>query len=242
MNIIKKILELIISLFFKVLFIFVPRKNTSKDLQKTIDLYKGDGFAELFAEIRTWDAPYEPINKIIKKNATILDLGCGDGTLSNYLAITSKRRRVYGIDINKERVDKAYKGLENTKFEKGDILKIKIIKPDVVILAHVLHHLPSKNEQINLLKKITKNLGKNKELIILEIDYKPFLKYLFTWLTDAITVPILFEGKLFNPNFFYRKSGEWKKILTDLGYDVHIKKIDKGMPFSHVLIYAKKLA
>ncbi len=242
MDIISKILEIVVLIFFKIYFTFFPKKKISIDLQKTIDLYKGTGFSEVFAEIRTWDAPYEPIDKIIKKNAKVFDLGCGDGTLSNYLAISSSKREVYGIDINKKRIKNAYKGIKNTKFEYGDILKIKTIKPDVVVLAHVLHHLPSKSEQINLLEKISKNLIKNKEIVILEIDSKPLLKYIFTWLTDAITVPIIFEGKIFDNNFFYRDKDEWKKILEKLNFQVTMKAVHKGMPFSHVLIYGKKLA
>ena len=242
MKFVQSILEMLVNIFFKIFFIILPHKKIDKRLSETIDLYKGDGFGELFVQIRAWDAPYQPVNKLIRMDAKVLDLGCGDGLLSNYLALTSSKRMVYGIDINKKRIVKAYKGIKNTKFEEGDILRAKIIQPDTIILAHVLHHLPSRDEQLKLLEKVARSLKKGNELIILEIDTKPFLKYLFTWFTDAFTVPILFEGKLFDFKFFYRKSYEWKKILTELNFDVKIKPVNKEMPFSHVLIYGKKLA
>ena len=242
MKIIKKVLEFLLTIFFKVFFTFIPKTKISKNLKKTIDLYKGNGFASLFAEIRAWDAPYEPVDRLIKKNANVFDLGSGDGLLANFLSVSSPKRKIKGIELNKNRVKESFKGLKNTSFEYGNILKTKISsRYDVITMVHVLHHLPNKDSQIELLTKISKSLNKNKELIILEIDYKPFLKYALTWFTDAVTVPILFEGKIFNPNFFYRKSSEWKSILSKLGFSVKIKSIHKGMPFSHVLIYAKKV-
>ncbi len=241
-KIIKGLLESILRIFFKLFFTLTPKTKVSKNLRKTIDLYKGGGFAELFAEIRAWDAPYEPVDDLVKRNANVLDLGCGDGLLGNYLLISSPKRRVKGIELNKNRAREANKGVKGTSFEQGDILKTKISSVyDVITLIHVLHHLPGKESQVELLTKISKSLKKNKELLILEIDYKPVTKLVFSWITDAIIVPILFEGKLFNPNFFYRKSNEWKKILSKLGFRVKIKTIHKGMPFSHVLIYAKKV-
>jgi 2-polyprenyl-3-methyl-5-hydroxy-6-metoxy-1,4-benzoquinol methylase len=240
MKIIKKILEGLVAAFFAVYFLFNKENKVSKTLQKTIDLYKGDGFGELFSRIRAWDAPYEPLDKLIGKSAKVLDLGSGDGLLGNYLALSSSKRKISGIELNKSRAKAAYRGIKNTQFRQGNILKAGLGKQDVVILAHVLHHLPSKQDQEKLLSKISKSLTKNKDLIILEIDYKPFLKYVFSWLTDAITVPILFEGKIFTNQFFYRKSAEWKQLLTKLGFVVKIKPIHKGMPFSHILIYAKK--
>ncbi|MBX4205651.1 class I SAM-dependent methyltransferase [Candidatus Microgenomates bacterium] len=240
MKIIKRFLEVLVGLFFTVYFLFNKKNKIPKTLEETINLYKGEGFGELFSQIRAWDAPYEPIDKLIAKNAKVLDLGSGDGLLGNYLALSSSKRKVSGIELNKDRAKSAYRKIKNTHFRQGNILKVDIGRQDVVILAHVLHHLPSKLDQEKLLSKISNALSKNKELIILEIDYKPFFKYIFSWLTDAITVPILFEGKIFTNQFFYRKRDDWKKLLTSLGFVVKIKPIHNGMPFSHVLIYAKK--
>lgn len=242
MKIVQETFKRVVELFFDIFFSLFPQKKISSKLRETINLYKGEGFGEAFAKIRIWDAPYESIDRIVNKKALVLDLGCGDGTLSNYLALSSAKRMIYGIDINKNRIKEADRGLKNTVFQQGDITKIKLIKPDVLILAHVLHHLKSKEAQIKFLQKISNNLKKGSELIILEIDNRPLLKYVFTWVTDAVTVPILFERKLFDLKFFYRESGEWKKILTGLGFDVKLRHVHKGMPFSHILIYGKKIA
>ena len=241
MKIIKLLMETAVALFFKIYFATTGTPKIDPTLAKTINLYKGDGFGELFALIRVWDAPYEPLDKAIGKTSRVLDLGSGDGLLGNYLAISQPGRKVFGIELNSKRAKVANKGVKNASFSKGDILKTKLASNfDAIILAHVLHHLPSKSDQIKLLTKVASKLKKASDLLILEIDYKPWPKYVFSWLTDAITVPILFEGKIFTSQFFYRRTDEWKNILQDLGFQVKTRSIDKGKPFSHVLIYAKK--
>lgn len=235
----EKITEKVISLFFTIFFKFrKPIQN--KILYKTINLYRGSGFSEIFSQIRAWDAPFEDIDKLIPKKAEILDLGSGDGLLSNYLALSSNKRNVVGIEMNEKRVLISPKGLKNVKFKQGNILTHKLPKTDVYILAHVLHHLPSKIHQEKLLKKIAGVMQKKQKLLILEIDNKPKLKYITTWLTDAFIVPILFEQKIFNKNFYYRNRKEWYNLLDQLGFKIRIKKVHKGMPFSHVLIEAIK--
>lgn len=239
MNLVKKFAEVLISIFFKIIFSFV-KKRKDKKLEKTIKLYKGEGFTEVFTKIRAWDAPFSEIDKLVPKNAKIVDLGSGDGLLANYLAIDEPKRKVLGIELNKKRVEVSPKNLKNTIFQEGSILTKKLPASDVFILAHVLHHLPSKKDQQSLIKKISRLLKKRKKLVILEIDKEPFIKYLFTWMTDAIIVPILFENILFTSNFYYRPRMEWKKLLTKNGFKVKMKLVNRGMPFSHVLIEAIK--
>lgn len=241
MNVVKVLMQLLVTIFFKTYFFVFGKPKISSKLRKTLKLYeKEDSFFELFSLIRVWDAPFEEIENKVPKKGKIIDLGCGDGVLTNYLALKEKGRDVLGIELNEERVKEADKGLENAKFVAGDILEEDFAKADCILLVHVLHHLDSPDEQIKMLEKIEKKLKKDGELIIVEIDKKPFLKYVFTWITDAITVPVLFEGKLFSTNFHYRSAKEWIRILKEFGYKIETARPHKGKPFSHVMFYCIK--
>lgn len=241
MLLLRKLFQIVVKIFFSIFFRFVKiEQRLDEDFKKTIELYQGDGFGELFVKIRAWDAPYAEVEKLIPSSALVLDLGCGDGLLSNYLAISSSERKIVGIELNKERIKKADKGLKNTRFIRKDILSLKLPEVEVILLIHVLHHLSSRKCQEILLKRIAESLHGEQKLVILEVDKKPLLKFLFSWITDAIIVSILFERKLFTANFFYRKTSEWRKLLENLGFHVRARKIHKGMPFSHVLIVAAK--
>jgi len=241
MKLVKPILEKVVEVFFKIFFLIFGEPKISDNLGKAIDLYKHRGFSSLFAKIRAWDAPYDQVEKLIPSSAKVLDLGSGDGLMANFLALSSRKRKVSGIELNKMRVKESYRGLKNTSFSRGNIVKSSYKEVDVVLLIHVLHHLSSFDAQEEVIKKISKTLSKNKKLIILEIDDKPFLKYIFSFLVDAIVVPILFERKLFSFDFRYRKKKEWLRLLKEYGFSiVAAKHVSKGMPFSHILINTRK--
>lgn len=235
MKIIKQFLIFLVDTFFKLYFYFFGRPKISKDLQKTIDLYKGNGFSSLFKLIRVWDAPYEEIEKITPKKGKIIDLGSGDGLLANYLGISSARRKIFGVELNKSRLVESNRGLKNVKFKVGDILKSKIYKVDAILLIHVFHHLPNREAQLKMLEACRKNLNKNGKLIVAEIIPKPFLKYLFTYLTDTLILPIVFNNKLVDTNINYRSDRDWKKLLKENGFKVKITYPHRNRPFSHVL-------
>ena len=211
-----------------------------KDLVKeTINLYQSTGWKRWFVRLRFWDAPYEEIEKLVPKKGKIVDLGCGEGIFTNYLALGSKKRELIGIEIDEGRVKDADKGLENTRFIHGDALKRDFPKADVILMIHLLHHLPSHKSQKLLIGNCVKKLKKGGRLIIAEVDQKPIVKYLISWLTDAFVVPILFERRLFNFSFFYRSESEWKRLLTKYGFTVNASGVSRGKPFSHVVFEAR---
>lgn len=232
----------VVSLFFKVFFFFAGKPEQSENAKKAVELYKGRGFASLFTQIRLWDSPLEEISRLITNQGLIVDLGCGDGFLSNFLALSSAKRKLVGVELNSVRFKEADKGLKNTKFIAGDILKTNLPDADTFLLVHVLHHLPSKKSQQELLEKIYKKLSKGGKLIMVEIIKKPFLKYWFTYLTDAVIVPILFEKKLFSSQVHFRDNDEWIKVLNDLGFKVKTKVAHQGRPFSHLILIGEKNA
>jgi 2-polyprenyl-3-methyl-5-hydroxy-6-metoxy-1,4-benzoquinol methylase len=226
----------------KVLRIFSPyfAKNLYKDvnIKKTVELYKKDEFTRFFSQIRFWDAPFEKLIKLIPERAKVLDLGCGDGIFSNFIALSHKGTVVTGIDINKQRIKEAYRGLSNTSFSYGNVLTAKFPKSDIILMTHLLHHLPSKKDQEILILKSIKSLNKGGKLIISEVAEKPFWKYLVSWITDASIVPILFEKQVFTTKFFYRSTQEWLSVLKKNKLNVKSISAHKGKPFSHVILIA----
>ena len=79
--------------------------------EKTINLYAGNWWEKFLSNFKFWEEPYEVVEKILPKNGTVLDLGCGEGLLSNYLAIASDKRKITGIEIAPERLERAKKGM-----------------------------------------------------------------------------------------------------------------------------------
>lgn len=201
---------------------------------KAISLYSSNLWESFLSHFKFWEEPYEVVDKILPKSGTIIELGCGEGLLSNFLAISQPERKIVGYEIIPERLKIAKKRLKNTKYYVGDIAKIHFPKADVFILFHVLHHLPGKPAQERVLLKAKNSLSTEGKLIIVEVDVKPTLKYVAAWVADHFLVPWVFEKRFFTRAYF-RKENEWEKLLKGLGFNVEVSEENQGRPFPNII-------
>lgn len=99
------------------------------------------------------------LNKFLKTKKKILDIGCGAGTLSFYLA--SKHHEVLGVDISKKAIKEStisseHMGLKNVKFKVLDFPKeIPDGRYDAILLFEVIEHI---KDDVGALRKIFKLL------------------------------------------------------------------------------------
>ena len=65
-------------------------------------------FSSVWLRLYVWMkmvlVPYEQISRFVPKSGEILDIGCGYGVLSIFLALESFHRRILGIDPNAARI------------------------------------------------------------------------------------------------------------------------------------------
>lgn len=107
------------------------------------------------------------LNRYLKSDYKVLDIGCGAGTLCLYVA--SKGNKVLGVDVSRKAIDSAVASanklqLKNTKFELVNFPeKTPSGKYDFVILTEVIEHL--KDDQ-KALRKIYDLLKKNGLLLL----------------------------------------------------------------------------
>lgn len=214
---------------------FLGSLQKNKAAQKVLKLY-GDS---KFFRIRFWDAPFTQVEKSIPYTGLILDLGCGEGIFTNYLGLSSNRRNIIGIEIDKERIRQANKGVKNVTFSYGDATTIKIPGADCIIMFHLLHHLPSFKSQENLIKKCGNALSKGGILTVVEVEPEVSFKYFLSYFTDHFLVPWLFE-KRFHSDIFFRKSKKWKELIESIGFSCEVLDVSKEKPFSHVLLSCQK--
>lgn len=109
------------------------------------------------------------LKKLLKRRKSILDIGCGVGTIDFYLA--SKGKNVTGIDISQIAIDLANASSKQLKldhklhFRRLDFPTNDIKgKFDIVLLSEVLEHLI---DDIDVLKNVGKLLDRKNGLVVI---------------------------------------------------------------------------
>lgn len=202
--------------------------------KQAINLYAGTPWESFLSKFKFREEPYEVVEKMLPEHGTIIDLGCGEGLLSNYLAIAAPKRKVIGIEIERERLKRAKKGVKNAFFSVGDIIKAAYPNADAVALFHVLHHLPGKEAQEEVLKKAKNSLEKKGKLVIVEVHVRPTIKYVAAWIADHFLVPWVFEKRFYTKAYF-RKEREWKTLLEKMGFKIKVTEETKDRPFPNII-------
>ncbi|MEM5813226.1 MAG: class I SAM-dependent methyltransferase [Candidatus Aenigmatarchaeota archaeon] len=112
-----------------------------------------------------------------KKDAKILDVGCGNGALLKKLKKLGFKN-LYGIDASRRNIDKAKNKEKEIKFFCGDITKKLPFRNeffDIVIAVAILEHILD-DDLSKFLNEINRVLKKN-GLFIIEVPYRQRLNY-----------------------------------------------------------------
>jgi len=104
------------------------------------------------------------------QNTSLLDAGCGEGFISNYIYDQTKIKNITGIDINKDSLAFAKSNNKNIKYKKGDIYKLgfKDEEFDIVITLEVLEHLTNPSQALKEIIRVAKNK------IIISVPNEPY--------------------------------------------------------------------
>jgi 1-acyl-sn-glycerol-3-phosphate acyltransferase len=108
-------------------------------------VYKGP-VLEWYMRIKVgMERSYDFFDRLVPRDASVVDIGCGYGALAYMLAMLSDRRRVLGIDYDQEKIAVAtHSFLKNgrTQFVAADALDYDLPAADVFLLGDVLHYMP----------------------------------------------------------------------------------------------------
>ncbi|MEI6832067.1 MAG: glycosyltransferase [Candidatus Omnitrophota bacterium] len=196
----------------------------------------------IYQWIRKSTCPFPRMQECLEdKEGDIYDLGCGYGLFLNYLTrLIGRKNRYFGIDADKERIAfaTALNRHDNVVFQVRDILTdLQLKDARYIILSDVLCLIPWL-EQEKIISRCFNYLSDDGVLLIKEIDTAPKWKYFLTRMQEAFV--FRFIRGVRNKNFYFRSSGDFKKILNLAGYRVEVSPIHKGYLHSHILFVCQK--
>jgi glycosyltransferase involved in cell wall biosynthesis len=196
--------------------------------------YRGSAQGVVYAILKSLVFPIKEMNSFIPKNGLIIDVGCAEGILTNFVSITNPKAKIIGIDMSPIKINKAkslYTKKDNVIFISTDVFNYNFPKCNGVIASDFLHHLNTE-EQNTLLETITKVLHKDGVLIIKEVDKNSGLRSVLSRFWDFVFYP--------HDVIYYRKKSDWVKKLKALGFFVFAKDTSFLSPFSTTLIVGTK--
>jgi 2-polyprenyl-3-methyl-5-hydroxy-6-metoxy-1,4-benzoquinol methylase len=101
------------------------------------------------------DPMFAVLDSVVPRQGFVLDLGCGYGVASHWLACFTDERTFLGIDYDEDKIRVAQRTAAEhprIRFEASDILERDYPACDVVLLLDVLHYWTAEKQQLILNK------------------------------------------------------------------------------------------
>lgn len=132
--------------------------NTPRVVRRKINrLYRYQG--KSVEEFVRWKMRLDPffltLDAVVPRRAHVLDLGCGYGLATHWLATFTDTRSFWGVDYDEDKIRVAQRSAPNhprIEFVQGDLLTCDFPPGDVVLLLDVLHYWTAEKQQLILTK------------------------------------------------------------------------------------------
>ncbi len=200
------------------------------------DEARGDRFHTL---VRWWSAPFPAIEREVPLVGRVLEVGCGHGLLTTYLALAAPTRELAGVDIDAHKVEIARRAA--TRLPPGTRPPVfSVVEPgevvpgpwDAVVIADVLYLLdPAKRAA--LLAAYAAELAPEGRLVVKEVDDRPRWKFAVMAAQEKLSTGVL--GITAGEDLSFPSLVELAAVLADVGLDVRTRRLDRGYPWPHVL-------
>ncbi len=203
---------------------------------------RGDRFHVAF---RWWTCPFPAVVDAVPVTGKVLEVGCGHGLLSLYLALSADDRHVTAVDIDHDKLVLARAAAQQLEpvdrdrihFVDGTAGEFVDGEFDAIVIADVLYLLPL-DARLALLDECASHLAPGGRLVVKEADNRPRWKAAITVAQELLSTRVLriTEGTEvdFSP----------PRLLADrlraTGLTVTLQRIDRGYLHPHVLIVGTK--
>jgi len=188
---------------------------------------------------------------LIPDGSHILDLGCGQGLLSSWLAAARDSwahglwpsswpappeiASYHGIEWMSRDVDRARCAVSAATFTCGDIRAVPLGSATVVTIFDVLHYIDIASQD-RVLERLRTTLAPNGLLLLRIGDAAAGWPFRFSRRVDFVVTSI--RGGRWQ-RLYCRSQRAWLARLAELGFDVTALPMSQRTPFANVLLVAR---
>ena len=204
------------------------------------DTARGDRF---HVRARWWTCPFPAIERHVPADGRILEVGCGHGLLSLYLALTGPGREVLGVDIDAHKIAMATRAAERLAPGEAQV-SFATVAPDgfaegrfdAIVIADVLYLLGPELRR-RLLAACVDHLTEDGVLLVKETDRFPRWKGAITVAQERMATGVL--GMTEGDEVAFAPPAEFAAQLTAAGLHVTEERVDQGYLHPHQLLIAR---
>lgn len=194
--------------------------------------------------VRRHTCPFDRVAATVPAAGRVLDVGCGHGLFSAYLALQSRRRSVRGIDVDTAKIGRGQEAVERAR-RMGADLRLDVAAPgelpegpwDAVVIVDVLYLL-DEEAQVALLEGCSRRLAPGGVLVVKEMADRPRWKFRWNRLQETVSVRLLgiTEGR----SFTFLPPSRLEEVARRQGLDTSTARLDRGWPHPHHLLVAQR--
>jgi len=191
--------------------------------------------------VRWATCPFPAVAAQVPTTGRVLEVGCGHGLLSMYLALTSTEREVHGIDVDEDklalaRVAATRGGLDCT-FGRAEGGSLPEGPWDTIAIVDVLYLLGGA-DQVELLATCASALSPGGTLLVKEMALAPRWKAVWNSLQETAAVRVL--GITEGSELTFLAPTELADAMTRAGLDVVSRPIHRGYLHPHELLVGRR--
>jgi 2-polyprenyl-3-methyl-5-hydroxy-6-metoxy-1,4-benzoquinol methylase len=211
--------------------------------REAIRAYRGAPTADLLHVVVRWfTCPFPPVVDVLPAAGRVLEVGCGHGLFSTYLALRSPGLHVHGVDIDADKIGvaraSASRAGKRLDFAVGEPGSVPDGPWDAVVLVDVLYLL-DEGAQRELLESCAAALAPGGVLVVKDMATRPHWKARWNALQEALSVRVL-KITAGSPEFVFTDPDERARWLVAAGLlDVRARRLDRGRVHPHHLLVGR---
>ena len=191
--------------------------------------------------VRWATCPFPAVAARLPQAGRILEIGCGHGLLSLYLALGSSDRSLTGIDVDEDKLGAARAAADgaglDASFEVASDGELPEGPWDGMAIVDVLYLL-SASDQAGLLRACADGLAPGGVLVVKEMALVPRWKLRWNTLQETAAVKIL--GITEGEELTFLPPAELAAPMVAGGLTVRDRPIHRGYPHPHHLLVGRK--